>query len=142
MARGKSVQATLEKWKRNTAAAGPSYTAGVMSVTEAPGAKAARAVDKYAAGVTRAVEDGTFAQNSAAVTLQSWQASAADGAKRLAAGVQKGEGKMQQFMDQFLPFAQSVSDQVQSMPSATEADRDQRMLENANRLRKFRFKKR
>ena len=141
MGKSRSVSATLDKWKRNTSAAGPSYTAGVMAVTEAPGAKAAAAVDKYEAGVRKAIDEGTFAENSRKVSLQSWQQSASEGASRLASGVKKGEGKMQKFLGEFLPFAQQVSDQIQSMPSTTESDRDQRMLENARKLRGFKFKK-
>lgn len=143
MAKRLSVQAVLGKWVRNAGSqqAQDSYKAGIASVTEAPGAKAAAAVDKYEAGVMRAVETGKFAQRVGSVTLADWKASAEANAGKLKDGVKKGERKMQSFLTEYLPFVSGVSAEIQSMPSTTEDDREARMLANVRRLRQFRRSK-
>lgn len=143
MAKRLSTQAVLAKWARNagSTAAQENYRAGVQSVTEAPGTKAAAAVGKYKAGVERAVETGKFADNVGRVTLAEWKASAEMGAKRLADGVKKGEAKMGRFLTDFLPFVATVQAEVQGMPSTTESEREERMLRNVRALREYRRKR-
>lgn len=132
------VQDILSKWKSNTAGATTAYKAGVMSVTENPAQKAIAAIPKYVAGVQAAVDSGKLQRGLGRVTLQSWQqAAATTGASRLASGVQKGEAKMNAFLSQFIPFQQSVTQAVRAMPSTTPEDREQRMLEQVRRTRRF-----
>jgi hypothetical protein len=133
-----SVQDVLQKWKTNTGGATNAYKAGVMAVTTNPAQLAAQAVDKYVAGVQEAIQSGKYQRGLGRVTLQSWQQAAINvGAGRLASGVQKGEQKMNGFLTQFLPFQQAVTASVRAMPSTTPEDREQRMLEQVRRTRKF-----
>ena len=107
--------------------------------TENPAARAIAAIPKYEAGVRAAVESGKLQRGLSRVTLQSWQQSASTvGAARLQSGVQKGEAKMASFLTQFIPFQQSVASAVRAMPSLTETDRENRMLEQVRRTRQFR----
>lgn len=133
-----SIQDVLNKWKTNTSGATNAYKAGVMAVTENPAQKAAQAVDKYVAGIQEAIQTGKYQRGLGRVTLQSWQQAAVNvGAGRLGSGVQKGEQKMNSFLTQFLPFQQAVTQSVRAMPSLTPEDREQRMLEQVRRTRKF-----
>lgn len=110
-----NAAAVAQKWATNTAAAVPSYKAGVASVTTAPGQAAAAAVQSWLNGVQNAAQK--FANNSAAVSLQAWQQAASTlGAARLPQGVQQAQTKFQNFMSQLLPFTQQLSAQIAAMP--------------------------
>ena len=133
-----SQQEILQKWKMNTGNSTTAYKAGVMAVTENPAAKAAAASEKYRTGVMAALDSGKYQRGLSRVTLQSWQqAAATTGATRLASGVAKGEAKMNAFLTQFVPFQQSVTASVRAMDSSTPEAREQRMLEQVRRTRKF-----
>ena len=137
----KSVQQIVEKWKRNTAAAGPSYVAGIQAVTEAPGQAAARKADKWREGVMRAAEENRFAQGSAQVPLATWQEASIKGSKNLASGVNKGESKVVKFQEQWQPVIQASKAQCRSMPDLTPEDRKGRMNANFDNLSRFKFRK-
>lgn len=116
-------QAVAQKWQRNTSAAAESLKAGVMAVTTAPTARAAQAVDRYLAGVNAAVASGRMQQALQAVSLQDWQqAMITKGQPRIASGVAAAIGKVQTFMDRWLPYEQALSDRVAAMPKGTLAD--------------------
>lgn len=133
-----SPQDAVKKWSQNLSNARPAIEAGVRAVTVAPTQSAANKVDKYQAGVQRAVESGKYQRGLQAVTLQQWQQAMINkGVSRLQNGVKEGESKVLAFMTEFLPYAQRVSDTVRAMPDTTEADREQRMLTNVRELRKF-----
>lgn len=89
MARVNSQQ-WLQKWSTNLNAAGTYIKNGVNSVTVAPGQSAAQAQDRMLAGVTAAVQNGKWARNVSAVSLQSWQNSMINkGIPRIAQGTQQ-----------------------------------------------------
>lgn len=124
-----SVSEALRRWKQNTTNATEAYKAGVQGVTVSPTEAAAASVDKWAAGVQRAKDNGTFVAGLGKVTLQDWKAAAAGkGASRLASGVAGGETKMQSFLTKWLPHQAAGQQRVKAMPSMTPEDRKQRML--------------
>lgn len=83
-----NAQQWLTKWGQNLSAAGAAITQGINRVQIAPGQSAAAAADRYAAGVQRAVADGTWQNNVSKVSLQSWQQSmTTKGIPRLAQGI-------------------------------------------------------
>ena len=133
-----NVMDTVKKWQTNLSNAKAAITAGVNAVTVSPTVQAAAKVDKYLAGVQAAVDSGKFQRSLQAVSAQDWKnAMLNKGLQRLQNGVTEGVPKMTAFMTKFLPYAQQVSQTIQSMSDATESDREQRMLENVRQLRKF-----
>lgn len=100
------------KWAQNTGAATQAYTNGVNAVTVSPGQLASKAAGRWATAVANAQQK--FAQNSAKVSLQEWQAAAAGkGAQRLASGVQAAQGTYEQSMGRVLAH---ISATVNSLP--------------------------
>lgn len=81
-----SAQEAVDKWSRNTKNAQQDYVAGINRVTEAPGQKAAAAMDAYLQGVQAAANK--WRNNVGAVTLEDWRSKAVQkGAPRISAGV-------------------------------------------------------
>lgn len=118
--RATSASATA-KWVQNLSAATDRMTTGAQGVTKAPGLAAAAAADKWLQRVTASKQK--FAQNVGAVSLQSWQNSYINiGIPRVAQGAQAKQGKMQAFMDQFLPYLQRGVQTIDAMPSTTLED--------------------
>lgn len=114
----KDPQTTASLWAQRLGAAAPQITAGVQAVREAPGAKAAAAVDVWIANVTAARDK--FVRNTSAVTLQSWQTAMIDkGVPRVAPGAQAAIPKITAFYTQFLPFVENVAVQVRAMPKGS-----------------------
>lgn len=107
-----------QKWQRNTAGATDSLKAGVAAVQTAPTAIAAQRLDKYLNGVTSAVTSGRMATALNNVSLSDWQnAMNTKAVARIGQGVQAAVGKVQSFMDKWLPLQQQLSDRVKSMPN-------------------------
>ena len=114
MAQGTPEQVAA-KWAQNLGAATQYITAGVNAVTVAPGQQAARQVDAWIQGVQAA--RNKWQQRVGAVTLQEWQqAMITKGVPRVASGAQAAVPKMSQFLGEFLPFQERVTQQVRSMP--------------------------
>jgi len=113
----KSPQQIAQKWQRNLAQSTESIRAGVQSVTVSPTEKAAAAADRYMAGVQRAVAENKFQMGLQRVTLEEWKRSMIDkGIARVASGAAAAEGKMQDFMAEFLPHLEAGQRQLESMP--------------------------
>lgn len=110
-----SPQEGAEKWKRNTSAATQDVIRGVNRVTEAPGAKAARASGKWLARVSQA--EPKFKANTAAVPLADWQKATTDGAARIASGVQAKGHKMEAFATAFYAHLDQGAQAINSMPT-------------------------
>ena len=132
----KSPTEVAAKWKQRTAASTQAYRDGVQSVTEAPGAAAARNIDRMINRLIELRDSGELARAMSSVSLESWKQSTLEkGSQRIAGGVQAAEGKMANFMAEFLPFAESVS---QSLPPRGDFSQNmQRMVDNATKLHEF-----
>lgn len=127
----KPVNESLDKWQKNTADSTGAYERGVDRVTVSPTAKAADAAPKYAAGVQRAVDDGRYAAGCRAVTLGDWQTAAKQkGKANLATGVRNLSARAKKNITEQLVYAQSVADQIASMPNESESDAKARMDRN------------
>lgn len=110
-----------QKWVTNLSNSTTAMTNGVNRVTVSPGQQAARAADKWLAKVTQSKDK--FARRVGSVTLAEWQNSMTQyGIARVAQGAQSKQGKMQSFMQEYLPYLQSGVAQVDSMPKNTLED--------------------
>lgn len=118
-----SIQA---KWLRNIQAATPDVQAGIARVTQAPGMAAAKQVDAWQNNTVNA--RAKWQRNTAAVSLQSWQASATDGVQRIAQGAQSKQNKVGDHLQSFLPFLQQGMDKVNAMPKGSLAQNIARMV--------------
>ena len=114
MARVTAEQATA-KWVQRLSAASQQITDGVNGVTVAPGTKAAAAKQLWAQRVAAAQDK--WAQRVGSVTLQQWQQAMIEvGIPRIATGAQAKQGKMTDFMNQFLPYLDQGVQKVNAMP--------------------------
>lgn len=108
-------QQFAEKWARRTTGATADYSAGISSVTEAPGEAAARAVDRYQSGIQESIAEGKWQRRVASVPLSTWKdAAITKGAPRIAQGVAQAQTGMAQFAAQLLPAIDAV---VQGLPA-------------------------
>lgn len=114
-------QAATAKWLAGLSGATDRMTTGAQAVQTAPGQLAAAAADKWLARVTQA--KAKFAANVSAVSLQSWQNSYINiGIPRVAQGATAKQGKMLNFMNQWLPYLQTGVTTIDKMPSVTLQD--------------------
>ena len=114
-------QAATAKWVQNLSAATDRMTAGAQAVQKAPGLAAAAAADKWLQRVTQS--KAKFASRVASVSLQSWQQSYINvGIPRVAQGANAKQGKMQAFMEEFIPYLQRGIATIDNMPSTTIED--------------------
>lgn len=130
-----TAQSITEKWAQRTSGATQQVIEGVQRVTEAPGVKAARQRQVWLNNLQAKADK--WENNVKAVTLQSWQASTVQGAQRIAAGVNAKKGKMEGFLNEFLPFVEQVQRKVDAMPSGSLEQNLARMVENARSLSQF-----
>lgn len=106
-----------QNWATNLAASTARIKSGVQAVTTSPTAKAAQNVQAQVAGVIAAANSGKTAAALNAVSLQDWQnAMINKGINRIASGAQAAQGKMQNFLTQFLPYVAAGVQQLSTMP--------------------------
>jgi len=130
-----SAQSITEKWAQRTAGATQQVIEGVARVQTAPGVKAAAQKAVWLANIQAKADK--WEANTRAVSLQSWQASTTAGAQRIAAGVNAKKGKMESFLNEFLPYVEQVQRRVEAMPRGSLEQNLTRMVENARQLSQF-----
>lgn len=114
MARVTAEQAAT-KWRDRLTQSGQQITDGVNGVTVAPGTKAAAAKDLWAQRV--AASKDKWASRVASVSLNDWQKSMIEvGIPRIASGAAAKVGKVEDFMQQFLPHLDAGVAKVKAMP--------------------------
>ena len=140
---GLNPQSFAKKWSANTAAATAAMRDGANAVTESPGAKAAAAADRWAAGVQEALSNGKFAQNVGAVSIDQWrQAYIKKGIPRVATGTAEAIPLVEQFAAQLLPVTQRAKAECASMQQGKGAAAVARMMRNYEIMSQFRFQRR
>jgi hypothetical protein len=131
-----------EKWQRRTKNAAPDWQKGIERVTEAPGAKAAQKVDKMRQRLMDSIDDGTWARNVGAVSLDEWKSKAiSKGSRRLADGIDASVNKMQAFLGDLFEHQARGQEKIRNMPDITDSDNEQRMLEWMRHMRTFNKKR-
>jgi len=133
-----TAQQVADKWRRRLEGASEDYRRGIEAVTESPTEAAAKKKDKMLAGITAAVNSGKWERGLRRVTLADWkQQTIEKGVSRLAAGAAAGQGKMQTFMEDLLPYQQALTAKIDSMPDVTFEDGINRMVAFARGMRDF-----
>lgn len=118
-----------EKWGRNLKNSTQDIKAGVERVDVAPGVKAAKAADKMLAGITRAIQDGTWARQVQSVSLEDWKRKTIDkGIGRISAGVDAAMNTQVQMAEKLLSAIDTVKRRVDDMPDTTLDDRLNKMV--------------
>jgi hypothetical protein len=123
------------KWANRTGAATQDVVAGVNRVTEHPGRKAAAQVAVWAANTQAAQEK--WARRVQAGSLEDWKARTAEGANRIASGVQAKKSKVEQFWQEFGPFQDAVTSRVRQMPRGNLEQNVARMIEQVRGTSQF-----
>lgn len=134
MARGTPDQ-IADKWATNLGGATTSITAGVNSVTVAPGQKAAAQAAVWLQRLT-ASQDKWKARVSG-VTLEQWRAATIAGIPRIAQGAQAKKGKFAAFMVEFGPHLDALHSKLASMPRGDLQTNIQRMITAVNHNAQF-----
>jgi hypothetical protein len=124
-----------EKWAARLSGATNDIAQGIDRVTEAPGAKAARQKSAYLANIQAKADK--WERNVGRVTLNDWQTAAKNGVQRVAQGAQAKKGKMQDFLREFQPFQDRVTEKVRAMPRGTLEQNLARMVMQARETATF-----
>lgn len=128
-------QSISQKWQTRLSGATQEIQAGIQRVNVAPGQAAVAKKDKWLNNVQASQEK--WARNTGRVSLSDWQAAALNvGVPRIAQGAQAKVGKVESFLNDFLPHLERGQAAVKAMPDNTFEARVQRavamMRHNAN----------
>ena len=138
----KSASDIASKWGKNTKAASDEMRKGIAAVTEAPGQKAAQAADKMRANLNRSLDDGTWQDRVASVTLEEWKDKMIrKGVPRVSAGVDAAAPKVQQFHQQLGDHQERINSTLDGMPNITLEDGISRMIAQVEGMSQFRFQR-
>lgn len=112
------------------------YKQGIGRVVDNPMAKAAQKKDKAVANYTRSAD--RMAAKLLATPMERWKNNATTtGAERLVSGAKKARPKLQAYISEYGPQIQALRDRVDAMPSDSDADKEQRMLEWTRGMRQI-----
>lgn len=115
--------AVAKLWSERMQSAGPKMKDGINAVQTSPTELAAQAKDRWIAGVNKAAAEGKYEDGLREVTLSDWKAAMIDkGVANMQTGARAAVSKVERFMRDFLPYAESVSEEIKSMPKGTLAD--------------------
>jgi hypothetical protein len=112
------------------------YIKGISSPRRDPIQAGIAAEQKYANNLRKAIDEQRRAKALSATNMQTWYKYAVEiGAPRLVEGVVKREEKVRNFVTKWHPLLAAHVEKIRSMPDATDADREARMLENLRGLK-------
>jgi hypothetical protein len=135
-----------EEWKKRQldtlrAVGRSNYLAGIKSPKADPIARGIATEDKYAAETRKAIDAGRRKAALGKVTMADWYKYASElGADKLVDGVTKREAKVTGFITAFQPMLTAHLAKIDTMPEATDGDRESRMLENLRGLKALKGK--
>lgn len=139
MAKGnKNPQQVTEKYLKRIKSSTDEIKAGIQSVTEAPGAKAAKKKAKLVQNWQTAIESGKWERNVAAVSLEEWKKQALEkGVNRIGTGAEAAKDKVLQFQTQLLEFQKGLKAKVDNMDDSTPEARQAKMIAWSEGMSKF-----
>jgi len=137
----KDPKRVADKWSKKLSGAIEDIREGVQAVTEAPSRKAIAKKDKLKRRWNESIDSGKWENNLGKVGLEDWKEAFINfGLDRIASGAEKGKGKMEDFMNQLLPYQESIKKTIERMPDLTLEQRIARSAEWQRLMAKFRKK--
>lgn len=131
-------QQIAEKWARNLANSGTDAKNSVTAMTANPMERAISKKEKMKANLIKSIDDGSWENGLRSVSLQQWKdAYINKGISRMTTGATAATPKMTAFMQELLPYQQSLKAQVDQMPDLTLNDSGQKMLAWMNGMANF-----
>ena len=135
-----------EEWKKrqigNLKAVGETnYKVGIAHPRKDPIEAGIKAEDKYQNAMKKVLEERRRAKGLERTNMQEWFKFASDlGSARLVEGVVKREEKVDRFVRSWQPLLSDHVSKIDSMPDATDKDREERMLANLRGLKALKGK--
>ena len=106
-----------EKWARRLKGSSEDIRRGISRVTEAPGVAAAKQKELMKTNINRALDDGTWERNVAAVPLEEWKKKATDkGIARIGVGVDSAQTSQVQMAEKLLAAVDATVAEVNQTP--------------------------
>lgn len=132
------AQKAAERWAQGMSGASTKYKEGVAGFQGNPMALAAANKQGWLNGIQEAFNSGKWERGLLRQPAQYWRDQAMNvGAARLGTGAQAAKPKVQAFLASFLPFLQSVTDRVRSMPASTFEERKARAIAQMDGVHQF-----
>lgn len=128
----KSAQVMTDKFKAGIAGGQKAYTEGVQNTDKDPAQLAIAAKDKWQAKLQEAFAEGSFEKGLAAVPKAAWQQATIAGASKYTQSAANAATKYSKYATVVAPMQGANQKVIDSMPSASDADNDARMLANVN----------
>jgi len=133
-----TAQQVADKWATRAGAATQDYLNGVAATTVDPTALAIANQQRLLTNFQNAVNSGLWAQRLRDVGAGGWKAAvAAKGGSNYQSGVSAAKDKVQQAFSALLAYEGSGLATIQAMPSATDADREARMVAWTRYMRNY-----
>jgi hypothetical protein len=130
----KTAAQITEKYMRKMQASGPDYEAGVKNPSRPWEDATIKGADRWNVGVQTAIQQGSF-QAGVRGKGEKWTRKVTSvGVQRYASAAQTAAQEYGAVADRIISITSQVSQQVNAMPNATQADREQRVLENMRRI--------
>ena len=134
----KNAATVTDKWARNLQGSTQSITDGVNAVQTNPAELAIAKKNEMKIKLNAAIDNGKWERGLSRTTVQGWKSAMIDkGVQRVSQGATSGKPKMAAFMQDFLPVAYQVSQQVKSMPKLTPEDSIARVRVAMDAFRQF-----
>ncbi len=133
-----TAQEVAEKWAQRTGAAASDYARGVATTEKDPTALAIAAIPRMRSNIIAAIDSGKVANSLRRVGKAGWQAAvAAKGETNFSTGVNAAREKVAERFGPLLAYEQNLLQSIASMPSITDADRENRMLAWVRGMRNY-----
>jgi len=124
-----TAQEVAAKWARNAGAASQDYVTGAQRTDKDPTALAIAALPRMRANVIAAIDSGKVANGLRRVGKQGWlDGITGKGQTNYGTGVSQAQSKVEQAFGPLLSYVAAGQSRLASMPSNTDAERDQRAL--------------
>lgn len=135
----RNPQDVANLWASHLAGATQKITTGVSNPKRPPTQAAASAADKWQARVSDPAAKAKFIASLGRVSTADWQqAMTQKGIPRIASGANAAIPKFSTFLSSFLPFQDSVTQQVHAMPSNNLEDNINRMIAQVRGTARYR----
>src|SRR5213593_2833628 len=121
-------QQFADKWARRLKGSTQDIRDGIARVTESPGVAAVRAQARMKQALNAAIDDGTWAAQTGAVSVEDWkQAATKKGVDRIAAGVDGSQAYMGQVGERLLAAVDASVQEANRTPRGSLEDNITRM---------------